>query len=194
VTGGAGREAQAVEEYWRIVRSAQRDEIVAEAEDVLSAAWAVELEEVRRATLRAAESAQTAYAAARTLAQVKRNEGSQRDAARAHDALEKAEAEQRRSLDAANALLTAVDDEFELMCQAAEEREAVCEGNRNRVRSAWKAAYGADMPEHRSEAGSEFGDEIAAGDGIGQADEAARRWRAEGREGLFWVEETEDPE
>lgn len=177
MTGEADRDAKAVEEYWRTVRSAQSDEIVAEAEDVLAAAWAAELEEVRRATLQAAASAQTAYAAARTLVRVKQTEGSQRDLAEAHYELEKAHAEQQRSLDAANALLAAVDEEFELICLAAEEREAVSQTNRNRVRSAWKAAYGAGAPGH--------GDEGEAGGTAGP--------RVEGREGLFWIEEPEDP-
>lgn len=182
MTEGADRDAKAVEEYWRTVRSAQRDEIVAEAEDVLAGAWAVELEEVRRATLRAAASARTAYAAARTLVRVKQSEGSQRDLAQAHYELEKAEAEQQRSLDAANTLLAAVDDELELICEAAEEREAVCQTNRIRVRCAWKAAYGAE-PSGRAEDGDEAG-------GPG---EAGRPCRGEGREGLFWVDEPEDP-
>jgi hypothetical protein len=192
VTEGADRDAEAVEEYWQTLRSAQSDEIVAEAEDVLASAWAVELEEVRRATLRAAACARTAYAAARTLVRVKRTEGSQRDLAQAHHELEKAEAEQQRSLDAANALLAAVDEEFELICLAAEEREAVSQTNRILVRSAWKAAYGAaDTSDGCPEAGDRDRDEDEAGESGGT--DPDRQRPAEGGDGLFWVEGPEDP-
>ena len=185
MTEGAGRDTKAVEEYWRALRSAQRDESVAEAEDVLNRAWATELEEVRRATLQAAATAQTAYMAARTLVvRTRQNAGSHHELAEASERLREAEAEHRRSVDAANSLLNAVDGEFELICSAAQEREVLSQNNRMQVRSAWKAAYGASVP----------GRPEAEGRGGSGAGERARPPRPEGREGLFWVEEPEDPE
>jgi hypothetical protein len=140
VTGFSGGDA--VDEYRRVLLSAARDRVVAEAEAEVCAAWATELAHVGHMTKVGVATARAACEAARTLVRARQEIGDGRGLYEAQRQLEVAEEQARQSLEAADALLEIISEEQELMSRAAEERLLMAGAHRVRIRSAWEAANG----------------------------------------------------
>ncbi len=142
-----GRTAAAVDEYFRALDRAARDQAVAEAEEEVCRVWGEELSRVRHVTELGVASAQAATAAARILLREEQRLGDLGGLSRAQQQLERAEQQQRRSGEAARVLLDVVSEELELLAIAAEERETVALANRIWLSSACRAVCAAEEAE-----------------------------------------------
>ena len=137
--GGKGEPA--VGEYHRALLNAARDRAVADAEQEVCLAWAVELSRVGRMMRLGVESTQAACRAARTLLRDQQDAGDPARMVEAQQRVEEAEQQARQSVEAAEALLEVIGEEQELMARAAEERDLVAQANRIRLWSAWRALH-----------------------------------------------------
>ena len=135
----------AVCEYLRALRSSARDAAVAEAEAEICRAWAEELDRVQQSARLAIDSAEVACEMAQKLVRAHQETGDLDSLIDAQRRLERAGAQRRRSLEAADVLLDAVTDELELLSLAAEERETVALANRIWVDGAARAACAAGI-------------------------------------------------
>jgi uncharacterized protein YifE (UPF0438 family) len=143
-----GDSAAAVDEYRRALRGSARDQAVAEAEEVVCAAWTEELLRVQHVTELGVSSATAACQAAETLVREQQKHGDLGGLMRAQQSLERARDGRRRSELAARELLTVVVEEMDLLAVAAEERDTVALANRIWVSSAGRALWdsGAEPP------------------------------------------------
>jgi len=144
---GGGRTAAAVDEYLRALDRAARDQAVAEAEEEVCRVWNEELARVQHVTELGVASAHAATQAAQILVREEQRIGDLGGLARAQQQLERAEAQERRSGEAARVLLDVVAEELELLAIAAEERETVALANRIWISSAGRAVCAAEADE-----------------------------------------------
>ncbi|HEV2345651.1 MAG TPA: hypothetical protein VGS97_16250 [Actinocrinis sp.] len=135
------RTTEALDEYLRALGQAARDQAVAEAEEEICRAWDDELVRVQGMTEAALTAADAACQAALILVRTHQRDGDLSALLHAQDRLEKAREQRRRSDEAAQVLLVAIDEELDLLALAAEERETVALANRIWVSSAGRAVY-----------------------------------------------------
>jgi vacuolar-type H+-ATPase subunit I/STV1 len=138
------RHRVAVREYERAVAEVAEHRVVDEAEDVLSRAWVVELEEMRKDALRLAAAARLAERDAQTRLMEARKQGQAQELALAHARYVETETGKRESLGQARSLLASVDVELESLCRAGIERSRRERQDLDRLRAARVAAYGTE--------------------------------------------------
>lgn len=145
---GGARSAQ----YRRVLREVAGRRVVDEAEDTLARSWSGQLDEMRRAALSLLATARMASNAARAEVRLAAESGRLGELAVAQARLQSIEAAQDGNLREARAFLESVDAELELLCAAGTERARRARADRDRLRIAWRAAFG-DGPQPE-----EFGD------------------------------------
>ena len=164
-------EGIALYEYNRAMLQEAQDRVVAEAEQEVAQAWAMDLLRMRQHAQEELFAAQVACRKAWAQVCAVRGLGESRRAAAAQLCLELAQDDLRRAVSAARMVVGTVAEQLELITAATEERSSLARLNRIRVWSAWCEAVEAGWSVG-SEPEYEFGVEGVA-DGGGGGGEGA---------------------
>lgn len=134
--------AEAERAYQRTLGEVSENQVVAEAEDILTEAWIGELEQVRSETLACTDTLHEADESARELVRRAQESGDRVELAEAQAKLAEVAAMREADIEVAGLLVEAVDAELEHVCHVAVERTQRGREDLSRLRAAWSDAYG----------------------------------------------------
>lgn len=128
--------------YLRTLKTVNARRAIFEAEDIVTRAWLAELDTARRDALDLVRALRVADAVSRQELRAALRGNDPAHLAEAQQEAEQAQRELEDGIAAAQALLTRVDEQIERACRAAADR---CNRHRDdleRLRLAWRCAYG----------------------------------------------------